>query len=94
MAFSIAYVIAYQMGMAPFRYYPAIQRFSTELLPASTSGPGMLWYGWMALATVAALAFALVVPRRLAERVPPSVTWLVPVVAVVLILVHERRWFL
>jgi hypothetical protein len=92
--FAVAYLVAYQAGLAPFRYYPAQGRFSTELLPAASAGPPILWYGWLTTAALAALVIALLVPRRLADRVPPRIAWIAPLAVLIIMLIHERRWFL
>ena len=51
----------------------------------------MVWLG--AAAAVVSAAIAVVVPRRLAERMRPIWAWAVPLIIVVLLLIYERRWF-
>ena len=46
--------------LAWFRYYPALGRFSTELLPAGTAGQFIVWYFWLFGAAVVSLALSLV----------------------------------
>jgi hypothetical protein len=78
---------------APFRYYPSIEQWSITRLPPETAGPAILWYSWLAEAFVFTLVLSLLVPRRLADKVPPGAVWAGPAVTVVAILVYERRWF-
>ena len=99
--FSIVYGVAYvalffyseATKVALFRYYPVLGTFSREALPVETAGPPILWYSWLFGALVISLVMALLVPRRLAERVPPSWVWVVGAALTLAILVYERRWF-
>lgn len=99
--FSIVYGVAY-MGFffhseiyrtAFFRYYPVLHAWSREALPLNTAGPPILWYSWLAAALVAAVVASVIVPRRLAERIPPTWIWIVGLVLCLVIVVYERRWF-
>jgi hypothetical protein len=78
---------------APFRYYPSIEQWSITRLPPETAGPAILWYAWLAEAFVFTLVLSLLVPRKLANKVPPGAVWAGPAVTVIAILVYERRWF-
>src|ERR1700694_1110068 len=60
----IAYTLAYYFDWPLFQYYLEENRFHFTVQPPS-SGPPILWYGWLATAVLAGAAFALVVPRRL-----------------------------
>ena len=92
MLFGIVYLTCFYMDWAPFRYYPDHRTFHVKITPQD--GPAILWYGWVTAAAFVSAAIALLVPRRLAERLPPSWAWAVPLVIVVLLLVYERRWFM
>lgn len=76
-----------------FRYYPAVSQWSIGRLPPDVAGPAILWYAWLAAAAIASAAVALVVPKKLADRIPVSAVWMVPTLVVVGILFYERRWF-
>ena len=99
--FSIVFGIAYMAlffyseatKYAMFRYYPVLGTFTRDALALETAGPPILWYSWLAGATVVAVVMALLVPRSLAERVPPGWVWVVALALLVIILVYERRWF-
>jgi hypothetical protein len=94
MVYGIVYVICFYYNWALFRYYPVLEGFYRESQPPATAGPAILWYAWLIEAIPIAAIMALLVPRKLAERVPHAAVWVVPAAVVVGILVYERRWFL
>ena len=89
--FGVAYSACFYLQLALFRYYPETNRFYWAEHPED--GPAILWYGWLASAVLVSAAAALIVPRRLAERVSDDSVWLVAVAMVVMILIYERQWF-
>jgi hypothetical protein len=78
---------------AMFRYYPALGAFSLEPQPLATAGLPINWYSWLLGAFVVSLVAALLMPRRLAERLPHAWVWGVNLAVIVGIMVYERRWF-
>jgi hypothetical protein len=90
--FGAFYTAFFVYAWSPFRYYPILSKFSVEV-QGPEAGPAILWYGWVASAFVASAATALVVPRRVAERLWHGYTWVLPTIVLVVILIHERRWF-
>jgi hypothetical protein len=62
-AFSVVYCVAYivvlSMDAPLFRYYPLVGQWSWAWKPLAESGPGMAWYGLMALAGLIALPVAI-----------------------------------
>ena len=89
----IAYTLAYYFDWSLFQYYLEENRFHFAVQPTS-SGPPILWYGWLATAVLIGGAFALVVPRGLLTRLLPDVVWLIPVALIAAALIYEARWFL
>lgn len=89
--FGIAYSVCFYMEWALFRYYPETNRFYWKMHPQD--GPAILWYGWIASALLVSGAIALIVPRRLADRVSNDMVWMVTVALVVVILIYEKQWF-
>jgi hypothetical protein len=92
MLFGIVYLTCFYMDWSPFRYYPDARTFHLKITPQD--GPAILWYGWVTAAAAVSAAIALVVPRQLAERLPPGWTWVVPLGIVILMFAYERRWFM
>jgi hypothetical protein len=89
--FGVIYSVCFYMEWALFRYYPETNAFYWKMHPED--GPAILWYGWLASALILSAAIALVVPRRLAERVSSDAVWMVTIAMVVMILIHHRQWF-
>ena len=92
MLFGIVYLTCFYMDWSPFRYYPDARTFHLKITPQD--GPAILWYGWVTAAGAVSAAIALLVPRQLAERLPPGWTWVVPLGIVILMFAYERRWFM
>jgi hypothetical protein len=56
-------------------------------------GPAILWYGWLATAALISVPAALVIPRRIADRVWDDLSWVVAIGAILAVFFHESRWF-
>ena len=89
--FGVFYLLAFYYDLALFRYYPEVGQF--HVLRNDGLGVVILWYGWIATATLASAAIALAVPRSAAERLWPGWAWIIPTVVVAGMLIYERRWF-
>jgi hypothetical protein len=92
--FPVLYTLAFYFNWQVFRYYPQLGEFHLGLLPPKTSGPPINWYSWIATAAVASALIAFLVPRKVAERLPSRVCWIVPLAVVVVVFVYEKHWFL
>ncbi len=90
--FGAAYLVCFYYNWALFRYYPINNEFSFSALPPK-AGPAIMWYGWMAIAALVGIVGALIVPRRFAERLQPSWSWIVPILTLLAVFVYEKRWF-
>ncbi|MSR07317.1 MAG: hypothetical protein EXR93_09675 [Gemmatimonadetes bacterium] len=93
-AFGAFYTAFFISLWSPFRYYPMLNKFSLAPIEGPEAGPPILWYGWVAAALVSSAVLALIVPRRLADRLWHGYTWLLPAITLVVILVSQRHWFL
>lgn len=93
LVFGIAYAVVVHIDQPLFRYYPLVNRWSLHDLKDLSLGPAMSWYGWIALAAIPALLLSVIVPRRIGERIPEAVYWLLPVVMFLVGWYHERTWF-
>jgi hypothetical protein len=94
MLFGIMYVVCFYFNLSLFIYYPAYSRFSLTALPFEEAGPAILWYGWILNAAIFSGVVALIVPRSWSERLSPNLSWIVPLVVIVGLLIYERRWFI
>jgi hypothetical protein len=93
MLFAVIYSLCFYFNWPMFAYYPQVNEFhlSTEL--QNQLGPPILWYGWLATAALASAVVAVVIPRRVAGRLPPNLAWAVPGAMILAILIYEKRWF-
>jgi hypothetical protein len=92
---AITYMLAVTFNWPAFAYYPLLNHFDLDrALPAKTSGPSMLYYGWIVTAAAAAVILALLVPRSIGNKLPAALGWIVPLVLIVYTLIYDRHWFL
>lgn len=98
-AFALIYVICMDNNLALVSYFPRPRTWywlTVTDLPKS-AGPGMYWYGWLAvsaLGAAAVAALALLAPARVVGRVAAPASWVVPLAAMVFLLVILRSWFI
>jgi hypothetical protein len=90
--FGVVYMLCFYYSLAIVRYYPLTGTFHVDAQP-ETSGPPILWYGWLLAAAGISVVLAALAPKRLVERLWHGWFWVVPAVTIVGILVYERRWF-
>lgn len=88
--YCIAYVMLYALNIIVVLYYPEANAITRRPRPPNF-GPGMLYYGWVSAALVAAAA-SFLVPERWVARVPSAVSWVFPALALVYVIYHERGW--
>lgn len=94
--FAVAYLSAVEFNWALFTFHPQTGTWGFLVEPART-GPAMYWYGWLATAMIAGVAgasLALVVPEGAAARVPPRLTWVVPLLTIVAFAILLRGFFM
>ena len=102
-AFSVAAASAYLASMALhpmftlFTYAPRLgQWFIGVPALGQREAPGMYWYSWLTTGLIAGLvagAITLFVPEDVRKRFWSGLTWVVPVVLVLILTYLERTWF-
>ena len=98
-AFAAFYVMCMYNNLALVSYFPRTRTWywlTVTDLPKS-AGPGMYWYGWLAVSVLGAAAVAalsLLAPARAIERVSSVSAWAVPSAAILFLLVILRGWFI
>lgn len=92
--FGVGYAFAVYVNVPLFRYYPLVNRFSLTDLATASLGPAMAWYGWIATGLVFALVVTPFVPRRIGDKLPAPVFWLVVAAMFVAAGYRERDWFM
>ena len=63
---AIYYFCVWKIDWALFYYYPETKRWYLTAHP--NDGAAILWYGWLATAALISIPIALLVPRRIADR--------------------------
>ncbi len=93
LVFPVVYTLAYYNEWAVFRFYPQVVQFHLAA-QSYDFGPGMIYYGWVVLAFLAALAAAMLVPTRWISRLWSGWSWIIPLAATLFMFLYETRWFL
>ena len=92
----IVYVICEMRNLPLFTYHPGPNRIDWFYAPAvRDQGPAMYWYGWSATTLIASAiigVLATMLPERVVRRIPLSLTWILPVVAVP-VLIYALKFF-
>jgi hypothetical protein len=92
--FGLGYAVAVYVNYPLFRYYPLVKRFSFHDLATTSLGPAMSWYGWIATAAVFAGIVTPLIPKRVGDRLPAAMFWIVIVAMFAAAGYNEREWFL
>ena len=92
----IIYTICEMRNWPLFTYHPGTNRVDwLYAAPIRDQGPAMHWYGWtanMLIGSAVLGVLATFLPENLTRKIPLSLTWVVPVVAVP-ILIYALRFF-
>jgi hypothetical protein len=94
LTFGLGYAGAVSVNYPLFRYYPLVQRFSFHDLATTALGPSMSWYGWIAIAALFAGIVTPLIPKRVGDRIPAAVFWIVLLAMLAAAAYREREWFL
>jgi len=89
--FSVAYIVAAEANYPLFTYHPAIGEFGLGFQKPK-DGPAMLWYGWIATATIVAFVAGVLacwLPESLTRRLWSGWAWVAP-----LAVMAAFPWFL
>jgi hypothetical protein len=96
LATPVIYVVSEMQNWPLFTYHPGTDRVEWLYAPAvRNEGPAMYWYGWIATTLIGSGILgilATMMPERIARKIPLSLTWVFPVVAVP-ILIYALRFF-
>ncbi|MEJ0074911.1 MAG: hypothetical protein WDO17_05620 [Alphaproteobacteria bacterium] len=95
-AYAVIYVFAVEQNWALFTYHPATNTVG-PLTTKAPAGPSMYWYGWMSTAALGAGVLAALVaalPEGLTRKIPPLLSWAVPLCAIVAFCFLLKGFFL
>jgi len=80
-----------------FTFFPATDRLVWGYAaPSSAEGPNMLWYGWSATTIIIAAALgviAMMLPERITRKIPLSLVWLFPILAIPYVIYSLMPWW-
>ena len=92
----IIYVVCEMRNWPLFTYHPGTDRVEWFYAPpVRNEGPAMHWYGWTANMLIGAAVLGVVatfLPPSMTRKIPLSLVWIAPVVAVP-ILIYALRFF-
>ena len=92
----VLYVICEMRNWPLFTYHPGTGRVDLFWAPmVRDQGPAMQWYGWTANTLIGSGILGLLatmLPENLTKRIPLSLVWLLPLVAVP-ILIYGLRFY-
>jgi len=94
-AFAAIYIASVEYNLALFTYHPELAQWG-PLVQAPKQGPAMYWYGWLATATLGAVAVAaasLLLPEKPFDRAWSVLVWLVPIIMIGVISYILRGYF-
>jgi len=93
-AFAVVYLFAVEQNWALFTYHPRIREWGWLVEP-SRSGPAMYWYGWLATATLGAIASSLIALPFVRRWAPPLwLGWAIPLIVMLIFMYLLRGFFL
>jgi hypothetical protein len=101
-AFSISgpvvYCLIQYFNYPLFTFHPATDRIVWGYEAArSGEGPNMLWYGWSATTILIAAALGLIammLPDRIARKIPLSLVWILPILAIPYVIYSLMPWWI
>jgi hypothetical protein len=95
---SVAYLVCLFFNWPLFTFHPATNRFALGWEAArSGEGPNMTWYGWTAMALLVATVagfLATLLPESMAKKIPLTLVWLIPILAIPYLAWDLRQWWL
>jgi hypothetical protein len=100
-AFSISgpvvYCLVQYFNYPLFTFHPATDRIVWGYEAARNGeGPNMLWYGWSATTILIAAVLgiiAMMLPERITRKIPLSLVWILPVLAIPYVIYSLMPWW-
>jgi hypothetical protein len=94
---SLTYLVCLFFNWPLFTFHPATNRFALGWEAArSGEGPNMTWYGWTAMALLVGSVvgfFATLLPESTTRKIPLTLVWLIPILAVPYLAWDLRQWW-
>jgi hypothetical protein len=94
----VVYCLVQYFNYPLFTFHPATNRIVWGYEAArSGEGPNMLWYGWSATTILIAAALgiiAMMLPDRIARKIPLSLVWILPILAIPYVVYSLMPWWI
>jgi hypothetical protein len=93
----VVYCVVQYFNLPLVTFWPATDRLVWGLDGARAGeGPNMLWYGWTLTAILIAGAIALIammLPERVTRKIPLSLVWILPILAIPYVIYSLNAWW-
>jgi hypothetical protein len=93
----VVYCVIQYLNWPLFTFHPATDRIVWGYEAArSGEGPNMLWYGWSATTILIAAALGLIamlLPERITSKIPLSLVWIFPILAIPYVIYSLMPWW-
>ena len=93
----VAYCVIQYLNWPLVTFWPATDRLVWGYEGArSGEGPNMLWYGWTLTTILIAAALgvvAMLLPRRVTSKIPLSLVWIFPILAIPYVIYSLMPWW-
>jgi hypothetical protein len=94
----VVYCLIQYFNYPLFTFHPATNRIVWGYEAArSGEGPNMLWYGWSVTTILIAAALgilAMMLPDRIARKIPLSLVWILPILAIPYVIYSLMPWWI
>jgi hypothetical protein len=94
----VVYCLIQYFNYPLFTFHPATNRIVWGYEAArSGEGPNMLWYGWSVTTILIAAALgiiAMMLPDRIARKIPLSLVWILPILAIPYVVYSLMPWWI
>jgi hypothetical protein len=93
----VVYCLVQYFNYPLFTFHPATDRIVWGYEAARRGeGPNMLWYGWSATTILIAAALGIIgmmLPERITRRIPLSLVWILPILAIPYVIYSLMPWW-
>jgi hypothetical protein len=93
----VVYCVIQYFNWPLVTFHPATNRLVWGYEAArSGEGPNMLWYGWTLTTILIAAALGLIammLPERIVNRIPLSLVWIFPILAIPYVIYSLMPWW-
>jgi len=93
----VVYCVVQYFNYPLVTFHPATDRLVWGYEAARAGeGPNMLWYGWTLTTIIIAAVLgiiAMMLPERITRKIPLSLVWIIPILAIPYIIYSLNAWW-